>query len=288
MDEVRLFIGFYADAIRALLDNPRALVFAFFGTLFGMTIPGFLQSGGPLESFAPIVSAFVERHSLILLATPIPFVLFVLSSAGLTLSLHAKRTTTLSALQESLRVLPSLLALKVSFLLFLLIGTTFLCLPGLIAASADTALSRTLFIFGFAILLPVIVIAAFTETYASLYIILSKTSFTSSMRLGYALFRRRSSTSIVFTAISFLTVILVSAFSQLWMSVAGSFYPVASHREYVISFVLFGIQMLFFVVRTAAWLSLFAFIHSDPVGTPTEEASQKSEKMIQKEVPEIG
>jgi hypothetical protein len=288
MSEVRLFVGFYTNAIRSLFANPQALLFAVFCTLFGTTIPGFLQTGGPLESFAPVVSAFFERHPYILFATSVPISLFVLSSAALTLSLHKKRTSPLSILRDSVRIFPRLLGLKASFWLFLLVVTTFLSLPGLIAASTDMVLSRTLLALGFVILLPIITIAAFAQSYASLHIVLSKTSFSASLHLGYDLFRRRPSTSIVFTAVSFLMVIIVSAFSQLAIFVAALVSSVALRPEYLISAILFVIQVLFSVVRTAAWLSLFALINTGPDEAHTEEASQKSEKMIQKEVSEIG
>lgn len=288
MDEFRLFVEMYRDAVGRTFSHPKVLIFALLATVFGTTIPGLFQSGAPFESYADALAVFFDSHPVSYLIIPVSAMIVTGFSAALTYSLNDRRLGLYDSVRAARTAFSRLFGIKIALFIFSLIALILLCLPGLISSRQSSALSEHLLLAGFMLFLPIFAIFAFTEAFASLHVILSGTDFLSSIRLGYALFVRRISTSIVFALLSFLIIVLASVIVDLFLIATSRLMSDTLAKAAIISLFIVIFQSVFLSVRTAAFLSFFFFINTSPQKEAEAETSQNPEKVIQKEVPEIG
>lgn len=289
MDELRLFLGYYVEAARRFPKSMSAVFLAFMGTVFGTTAPGLFQEGFPLESWAPYATSVFASHPLLFLLVPLSISIVIFSTAALTLTLESERKTAFgTALQKCVCIFPRLLSLKLVLITASLICLSLLSLPGFIALEKSPQLARYLSLFGIALFLVIFIVLIFSETYASLFVITSETTFASSLRLGYSLFVKRITTSIVFALVSLAVVLICSITTEMLLYAASIIFSASPNRALLLSFLIVIIQTFLLYLRTSALLSFFTFINVPPKMVREPETSQKIEKVIQKEVPEIG
>jgi hypothetical protein len=289
MDELRLFFGFYVEAARRFPRGVRAVLLAFMGTVFGTTIPGLFQSGFPMETWAAYASSVFISYPFLFILVPISISIVIFSTAALTLTFQSESKQAFGiVLRKCVRSFPRLISLKLALISAALVCLSVLSLPGIIAFEKDPSLARILSMFGIVLFLIIFVVLIYSETYASLFVITSETSFTSSLKLGYSLFVKRISTSLIFALVSFAAILISSITTTVLLRAASATVPASPLRELLLSAIIVLIQTLFFYLRTSALLSFFSFINTTGKTPYEPETSQNIEKVIQKEVPEIG
>ena len=262
---------------------------AFMGTLFGTTIPGLFQEGFPLNSWAPYASSAFASHPFLFLLVPISISIVLFFTAALTTAFRSESKPSFGIVfRKCGRIFPRLLSLKLALVSAALVCLSVLSLPGFIAIGKSPSLARILSLSGIALFLIIFVILIFSETYASLFIITSETSFSSSLKLGYSLFVKRMSTSLIFALVSFAILLLFSVSTEVLLYAANVFFPASLLRESLLSAIIVLMQSTLLFLRTFALLSFFTFINTPLQTTHEPETSQNVEKVIQKEVPEIG
>lgn len=284
MSEFRIFIGFFVNALKAIPKNMAAVVFGSLLTL-GSTeyLSTLFESGAPLERYRSEVTAMLVGQPILLLVIPIIIAIATFAKGGLIVALSTKKPTMGSASKKTSSLFPKLYALEVLFLVSCFVILAALLFPAMLVQNTSS-LAINLAFLGLAIFLPVLLVLTFVEIYAFFHIILSGTSLRSSIELGYALFMKRTATSIVFGATSLLVLISASLFAGIFLGIGNALIPDSIGRIVVTILFLFMIQTILSIAQKGAWLSFFRFI-----GTKKEEvASQKQENMVQKEVPEIG
>lgn len=285
MTEFRIFIGFFSDAIRRVPTNRTAVLF---GALFTIGSSEYLSSlfeiGAPLERYRLELVDLLEAHPVLLFAIPIILGVATFAKGGLIIALSEKKPTLATASRKSVTLFPKLFALEMIFLLSAFIILVALLFPAMLAIDTPS-LGINLALLGLAIFLPVLLVLTFVEIYAFFHLILSKTTLRTALELGYALFMKRSATSILFGATSFLVLIATSLLAGIVLGIGNAFIPDSIGRTIGIMTMLFLIQSGLAIIQKDAWLSFFRFIGTEK--KEEEVASQKHENMVQKEVPEI-
>lgn len=286
MTEFKLFIGFFADAWRTIPKNPTAMIFGFLFTAGSLEyLSSLFETGAPLERYQPVVESLLKAHPSILIAIPILIAVATFAKGGLIVALSEKKPSIGTATRKSVVLFPKLYALDILFLLSVLVILAALLFPAMLT-TGNPSLELNLALLGLAIFLPVLFVLTFVEIYAFFYLILSGTSLRTSIELGYALFMKRSVTSILFGATSFLVLLAASLLAGLLLGIGNALIPDSPARAIGIISILFLIQSGLAVIQKNAWLSFFRFIGTEKKGE--EIASQKQESMVQKEVPEVG
>jgi hypothetical protein len=284
MSEFRIFIGFFVSASKVIPKNMAAIVFGSLLTIGSSEyLSALFESGAPLERYRAEITAMLTGQPIFLLIIPIIIAIATFAKGGLIVALSTKKPTARSAAKKSLILFPKLYALELLFLLSCFVVLAALLFPAILI-QGNSSLAINLAFLGLAIFLPVLLVLTFVEIYAFFHIILSGTSLRSSIELGYALFMKRTATSIIFGATSLLVLIAVSLFAGICLGIGNALIPDSIGRIVVTILFLFVIQTVLSIVQKGAWLSFFRFI-----GTEKEEAaSQKQGNMVQREVPEIG
>lgn len=291
MNEFKLFIGFFWDAIPAVFRNRVAFLFGILLTLSSLEyFPSLLEEGAPLERYRDIAADFFAAHPELLILSPVMIALATFFKGGLILSLVERKP---SFRKIAKRVAPSfwkLYALELGVLLLFFVLLAILLIPAILTADTP-GLWHNLAFLGIAVFLPISVVIALVEIYAFFHLLLSKTTLRSSIELAYALFLRRAATSIVFGAVSILVLIAFSVIIGFVLGISAAFIPVS------VGGTIFGIaaflllQSALTVIQNGAWLSFFRFIATpeEPAQAEIEDkSSQKEKNVIQKEVPDIG
>jgi predicted neutral ceramidase superfamily lipid hydrolase len=286
MSEFSIFIGFFWDAFRKILKNRAAILFGILLTVGSSEyLSSLFETGAPLERYRAEIVTLIETHPILMLTIPLILGLSTFAKGGLIIALSEKNPTVRTAAKKSVALFPKLFALEMIFLLSVFIVLATLLLPAMMTQE-NSSLGLNLAFLGLAIFLPILLVLTFVEIYAFFHLILSKTTLRSSVELGYALFMKRSATSIVFGATSLLILIAVSLLAGIFLGIGNAFVPESVGRSVGIMTILFLIQSGLAIVQKDAWLSFFRFIGMEK--KEEESPSQEQENMIQKEVPEIG
>jgi hypothetical protein len=286
MSEFRIFIGFFWDAFKRILKNRSAILFGILLTVGSSEyLSSLFETGAPLERYRAEIVTLIETHPILVLAVPLVLGLSTFAKGGLVIALSEKNMTTRTAAKKSAALFPKLFALEILFLLSVFIILFTLLFPAMLTQE-NSSLGLNLALLGLAIFLPVLLVLVFVEIYAFFHLTLSKTTLGTSVRLGYALFMRRSATSILFGATSLLILIAISLLAGIFLGIGNAFVPESVGRSIGIITVLFLIQSGLAIVQKDAWLSFFRFIGMEK--EEKESPSQEQESMVQKEVPEIG
>ncbi len=284
MSEFRIFIGFFMNALKAIPKNTTAIAF---GSLLTIGSSEYLstlfESGAPLERYRSEVTTILTGQPAFLLIIPIVIAIATFAKGGLIMALSTKKPAMGSVSKRASTLFPKLYALEALFLISCFIILAALLFPAMLVQD-NSSLAINLAFLGLMIFLPVLLVLTFVEIYALFHIILSGTSLRSSIELGYALFMKRTATSIIFGATSLLVLIVASLFAGIFLGIGNAFIPDSIGRIIVTAFFLFMIQTILSIAQKGAWLSFFRFINTEK----KEVASQKQENMIQREVPEIG
>lgn len=286
---MRLFFGYYFAAARRFPRSIPAMFFVLMGTVFGTTTPGLFQDGFPLDSWSPYASSAFVSHPLLFLLVPISISIVIFSTAAVMTILRSEGVSTFGIVfHRCIRIFPRLLFLKLALVFAALACLSVLSLPGLIALGKNPSLARILSSSGIILFIIIFVVLIFSETYASLFVITSETSFTSSLKLGYSLFVKRISTSLVFAFVSFAVILLFSVTTEALLHAADAYIATSFHRAMLLSALIVLMQTFLLYIRTSALLSFFTYINTPPKDIREPETSQNIEKVIQKEVPELG
>jgi hypothetical protein len=286
-DRFGIYAGYYLDAIKRIPTNTSALFFATIATLAGTAIPVLFQGYSPSSTHVDDFNTLVSSHPLIVLAFLLSLLCSVFVTGALILSLSGE--TFRVAVRRSFSVFLRSIGIEATYF-FAIILTFFLLLsPSLFISERSDSLSQLLFLFGFLIYIPILIIFTFTKLYAPFYILLSRTDIRSSVRLGYAFFldSYRESIRFGFMYISFSLCFFLIAQSIRY---AFSFLPLESIGMLAtISIVIsLFLQTVFLLISKAVWLSFFLHMNTRKEPLKKLGASQEEEKVIQREVPEIG
>lgn len=291
MSELKLFAGFFRDAIPAVFKNRVAFLFALLLTFFGMEyFPSLLDEGAPLEPYADEAASFVAENPEVLVLFLLLIALATFFKAGLILSLAERNPSFEKIVKRVASMFWKLYLFQLGILFLFLILLAVLLLPALLTADTP-GLGRNLAFLGIAVFFPIAVVIAFVQIYAFFHLIFSKTTIRSSVELGYALFARRAATSILFGVVSMFVLIMFSILIGLALGTSTAFFS-HSIAGIILGMVLFLVlQSAMSVIQNSAWISFFRFIATpeEPQRIASEdEASQKEKNVVQKEVPEIG
>lgn len=288
MSELRLFIGFFSDALRSVPKNRKALLFAMVLTAGSADfLSMLLESGAPLERYQPILVALLAEHPSFLLSIPILLGIATFAKGGLVLALSEKSLAMNGMIKRSISLFPKLFGLEVLFILSSLLILSALLIPAILTQETPS-LGTNLAFLGLVIFLPIFLVLTFVEAYAFFYIVLSKTSFRTSIELGYSLFMRRVATSIIFGIVSVVVLLGASLISGAFLGIGNGLLQDSMKRTVAIIFGLFIIQSSLVLIQKSAWISFFRFIATEDGSKEEASASQETENVIQREVPEIG
>jgi len=220
---------------------------------------------------------------------PFPFffgvILSVFFRTALLLSVSGKHLHFFAVLKRTgSRIIP-LFLLEILTVLSIMLCVLLFLFPA--EAIYDDLYSETLRLVGATLLLALASIIVFSRTFAFLYIALSDERLFSGISLGYALFRKRMVSSMLFGALS-VTVIM---FTTVILHVAIRFFVreprLLSDSAGLILFIL-SCLVIHEIVQSRAWVRFFRFLAGPKSSDRIVETSQESEKMIQREVPETG
>lgn len=286
MSEFRIFIGFFWGAFRRILKNRTAILFGILLTVGSSEyLSSLFETGAPLERHRAEIVTLIETNPILMLAVPLILGVSTFAKGGLIIALSGKNPAIRTATKKSATLFPKLFALEMLFLLSVFIVLATLLLPAMLTQE-NSSLGLNLAFLGLAIFLPILLVLTFVEIYAFFHLTLSETTLGSSVKLSYALFMRRSATSIVFGATSLLILIAVSLLAGIFLGIGNALIPESVGRSVGIITALFLIQSGLTIVQKDAWLSFFRFIGMEK--KEEESPSQEQENMIQKEVPEAG
>ncbi|HWQ59903.1 MAG TPA: hypothetical protein VN420_02015 [Candidatus Fimivivens sp.] len=257
-------------------------------TVTGTAIPGLFQEGYPLAPFSGAANVFIGKHPyafLVIFAVSLAF--SVLTDGTLVLVFSGKRSP--QAWRDSFTVLAKMMTLWGAFAVSAVVIVFVLLLPSsLVSGNTSSTLYRPLLLSGILIFIPVLTILAFTREFAAYHVLLSRTSLSASMRLGYALFTIRIRESILFCISLILyvlsTSLVIDAVNYAMRNVIHTSDATVLAAES--AFLLF-FQSYAYAASRSARLSFFLRINATPEDRATSDASQKEEKVIQKEVPEV-
>lgn len=287
METIRLFVGFYIEATKRSFSERSIMIYAVIGTIFGMAVPALFQEGAPLHTYGDQILVIIAANPSLLLFIPIGLLMSLFSSAALSLSFATPPRTFFQAALTAAGRLPHLIALKAALLASSTAALSLLSIPGIIAIAFNAPLATSLLLIGFVIFIPIFVILTFTESFAVFHILFSRTGIRSSVRLGYSLVSRNTSGIAVFAALSLFIMVTVSVFLEAVARFADALIPDSHGKAVFLSLLFLSVQAAYSAIRTGAWFGYFAFLGSTP--HPEKVASsQEEEKMIQKEVAEIG
>jgi len=288
MKDFSSFIRFYVDAAKDLPKNRKALSFALIATALG-NIPMEL-----IHETAPLETASSSPEDLLRIA-PTLLVIFLFSavtstffSESLLLSLWKPKRKTVELLRAASGYFPQFIALKTGFLIFSIILLYILSLPAILAIGKSEELSRTLLLSGLLVSIPVLATAFLTETYASFHLLFSGTGILESIRIGYELFKRKFIQSITFIILSFSFTVIASVIFSGIGYLFSHLVPNSATNGSSLLLITILLQGAFLVLEKSAWIRFFSFINTKADPSTDQEASQNEEKMIQKEVSEIG
>ncbi len=291
MNEFKLFVGFFWDAIPTVFRNRVAFLFGVLLTLSSLEyFPSLLEEGAPLEWYRDAVAGFFTAHPELLILSPVMIALATFFKGGLILSLAERKPSFRKIARRVASSFWKLYALELSVLLLFFILLAALLLPAMLTADTP-GLWRNLAFLGIAVFLPISIVIALVEIYAFFHLLLSKTTLRSSVELAYSLFVRRAATSIVFGAVSILVLITFSVIIGLVLGTSAALIPVSVGGTIFGIVVFLLLQSAMTVIQNGAWLSFFRFIATpeEPAQIEVEDkASQKEKNVIQKEVPDIG
>ena len=284
--EFSLFFGFFRKALRRVSRMPLVLALALLVSVVGTDCLSLFESGMPLETYATPAERLLRDMPLLgLLIIPVG-VVSVFLRTSLLLALAAKtRLRIVSLVKRAVRPFSSLFLLDAAILLALLLIGSALFAPSFLAGGGLADMLRVL---GLVLFVIVGTVLLFTRTFAFFHITLSRVSFRAGLELGYTLFRKRVATSIVFAFVSVLVSIITSLAITLILRGLDALvdsYMVWSIMSLVISLALLTVHT---AIQKDAWLSFFRFIASPEESEDVTEASQESEKVLQREVPETG
>lgn len=292
MNELKLFVGFFWDAIPTVRRNRVAFLSATLLTLSSLEyFPSLLEEGAPLEWYRDTITGFFATHPWVLILFPLMIGMSTFFKGGLILSLAERKPSFGKIAKRVASSFWKLYALEAGVLLLFLALLGVLLLPAMLTADMP-GLWRNLAFLGIAVFLPISIVIALVEIYAFFHLLLSKTTLRSSVELAYALFVRRAATSLVFGAVSVLVLITFSVIIGLLLGMSAVILPPASMGGAVFGVAIFLLlQSAVAVIQNSAWLSFFRFIASpqEPTAVETEDkAFQEEKNVIQKEVPDIG
>lgn len=289
MNEFSMFLGFFQKAIKKTVTTPLALLFAILMTLSSVEyLLLFLGEGNALQTGTVDVAAIIKNRPSFFLLIPLIIGLATFFKTSLILSLKEKKAELLPVLKRAARSLWKLSLLEVGALLLFFIMLLVLLTPGFLT-SGNPLLSKNLVFLGLAIFIPISIVIVFIEIYAFFFITLSQTSLRAGVELGYSLFMKRAATSIVFGILSLLLFIpfffLIALLRDALTNEAGQFSRMTT---IVSNFPFLLLQAGFLIIQKSAWLSFFHFIATpkEPEAVATDQALQKNENVVQKEVPE--
>jgi len=285
-NEPAFFWEIYLDALKEVPKNRTALFFAGIATLTGTAIPGLFQEGAPLSTYAEAFNGLISSQPLFAAIFLLSLVFSVFSTGALTLTLSGKKIR--QASKDSFSALAKLIGIDVSFFFVALLGLLFFLTPNFLTPENSPILSRWLLAFGIMVYIPVLVILILTREYASLHALLSKTGFKTSIRLGYGLVAKKFKESLVFGAIFVLFVFFLSLAMETFTYIVG-FLPLESTAgTATLVAVSLLLQAFSLAIGKSVWLSFFILINTEKKSAKDTETSQDEEKVIQKEVPEVG
>lgn len=290
MNEFKIFIGFFRDAITVALRNRRAFLFGLLLTLSSMEyLSSLLEEGAPLGRYRDSALDYVALHPEILSVLPLTIALATFSKGGIILALTERKASIGQLMKRVASSFWKLYALEMGALFSLFLLLAVLLFPAMLTADMP-GLGLNLAFLGLAIFLPISIVIAFIEIYAFFHLLLSKTTLRTAVELAYTLFISRAATSLVFGFVSILVLIAFSVILGLILGVSNALIPDSIGGIISVMLVLFLFQSFLSVIQKGAWLSFFRFIATpvEPAATETTEPSQKEENMVQKEVPGIG
>lgn len=290
MNEFRLFIGFFRDAIKAALGNRRAFLFGLLFTLSSLEyFSSLLEDGAPLGNYRDSILGYVALHPELLGILPLTIALATFSKGGIILALTERKATVGQLMRRVSSSFWKLYALEMGVLLSLFLLLAVLLFPAMLTADAP-GLGLNLAFLGLAVFFPISVVITFVEIYAFFHLLLSRTALRASVELAYALFMSRAATSLIFGVVSILVLIAFSVLLGFMLGISDVLIPDSIGGIMSVMLALFLFQSLLSVVQKGAWLSFFRFIATpvEPAEAEPAEASQKEENMVQKEVPGIG
>jgi len=291
MSKISIFAGFFGEAIGSLLRNRIALSFGALLTIgSGGCLSSLFKTGAPLGHYGSALSVLIESYPIASLAIFVALLgITIFSKGALILSFTEQNPSALSVIKKILPVFPRLYGLNLIILLSIIAVVVPLLAPGILTADIPM-LGLSLAILGFLIFLPIAIVLSFVEIYAFFHIVLSKTTFRSSVRLAYTLFMSRTTESIIFGSLSLLFLLATSVVIGVCLGIGNIAFQPSPERTIGMVVVLFGIQTSLTIIQNRAWLSFFRFIAAPPVSEHEScpETSQDGEGMIQREVPEVG
>jgi hypothetical protein len=282
------FIRFYVDAAKDFPKNRKAISFALIATALGNIPTVLTHENVLLETASSSPEDLLRIAPTILLIFLFSTVTSTFFSESLLLSLWKPKRKTVKLLRAASGYFPKFIALKIGFLAFSIILLYILSLPAILAIEKSEELSRTLLLSGLLVSIPVLAMAFLTETYASFHLLFSSTGILESIRIGYALFKRKLIQSITFIGLSFSFTVLASAIFSGIRYLFSLFIPNSVTNETSLLLIMILLQSAFLVLEKSAWIRFFSFINTEAGASMDQEASQNEEKMIQKEVSEIG
>lgn len=291
MNEFKLFIGFFRDAIPTVVRNRVALAFGLLLTLSSLEyFSSLLEEGAPLDRYRYAAIDLFSAQPWLIAVLPVTIALSTFFKGGLILALAERKPAFGKTVKRVSSSFWKLYALEVGVLLSLFLLIVVLLIPAMLTADTP-GLWNNLAFLGIAVFLPISIVIALMEIYAFFYLVLSKTTLRSSIELAYALFVKRAATSLIFGTLSALVLIIFSVVIGIMLGVSDALIPNSNGGALFVIAVLFLFQGAMAVIQKSAWLSFFRFIATpqEPEQAETEEeASQKEKNVIQKEVPGIG
>ncbi len=288
-DELTFLFGFFREALVSTVRSPRILSFALLATLFGMDIlSAFPGLSGRLHDFLSVIesgNADLKWILTFLFGAFLFSLLSILFRTSLLLSVGKHPIPIRNLPIRSVRPLISLFLLEAGTWLTVILFAALLLSPS--EAAQGASLSDILGMTGGLILIIITVLILFSRTFALFHIVLSEIPLPSALRLGYALFRKHTRESILFALVSGLIVLFTSLLIGTTTFLFDLFFLVPIQTILAATLSL-AILTLHVAVQKCAWVAFFRHISEQKKPCETVEASQESEKMLQREVPETG
>ncbi|NTW13637.1 MAG: hypothetical protein HGA31_01245 [Candidatus Moranbacteria bacterium] len=267
--------------------NRTAVLFGLISAVFGTDFVSLFQNGMPLEIYHDSVLRWFQGNPGFALALVPISILSILSGCGLVVSLADKRLGLVATTMKASGAVRRIFLLEAGFLLTGLILGILLTYPYFLSGR-ESPVSVILLIFGAAIYIFTLTQLFYSKTYSSFHIILSNVSLRTGIDLGYGLFRKRISSSLIFGMVSILVNLTLSSVLASVIDPILTLFPFSVMKISAISFLIVAAFSYLNAVNKSAWLKLFKYIASQPKPSIDIETSQEDEKMIQREIPGTG